>query len=148
MYIISDIAYFSLLDKGGSQRDYYCKRPILCLASSKILTPPPTPLSAQRLCTPHLCCGGRTHSPGGEGGGGSIFWRTQDTALYSTYIESSMGGSLHGPVLSAPAPATLQQTPPPPTTNARHPPPSLSSLRALNCVSDDGILESSEELGV
>ncbi len=31
---------------------------------------------------PRLCCGGRTHSPGGEGGGGSIFWKTQDTALY------------------------------------------------------------------
>jgi hypothetical protein len=25
----------------------FCKRPILCLASSKILTPPPTPLTAQ-----------------------------------------------------------------------------------------------------
>jgi hypothetical protein len=24
---------------------------------------------------------GRTHSPGGEGGGGSIFWKTSDTAL-------------------------------------------------------------------
>ena len=31
---------------------------------------PPTPLSARRLCTPRLCCGGRTHSPGGEGGWG------------------------------------------------------------------------------
>jgi hypothetical protein len=39
---------------------------------------------------PRLCCGGRTHSPGGEGGWGSIFWKTQDTALYSTYIESSL----------------------------------------------------------
>jgi hypothetical protein len=46
----------------------YCKRPILCLASFKILTP-------------HLWCGGRTHSLGGEGGGGSIFWQTPDTAL-------------------------------------------------------------------
>ncbi len=34
------------------------------------------------MCTPH--------SPAGEGGGGSIFWKTQDTALYSTYIESSL----------------------------------------------------------
>jgi hypothetical protein len=32
-----------------------------------------------------LWCGGRTHSLGGEGGGGSIFWKTSDTALYSTY---------------------------------------------------------------
>jgi hypothetical protein len=44
--------------------------------------PPPSP--------PGLCCGGRTHSPDGEGGGGSIFWKTQDTALYSTYIEYTL----------------------------------------------------------
>jgi hypothetical protein len=44
---------------------------------------PPTPLSARRVCTPRLCCGGRTHSPGGEGGGGSIFWKTQDIGLAS-----------------------------------------------------------------
>jgi hypothetical protein len=31
-------------------------------------------------------CGGRTHLLGGEGGGGSIFWKTSDTALYSTYV--------------------------------------------------------------
>jgi len=29
---------------------------------------PPIPFSARRVCTPRLCCGGRTHSPGGEGG--------------------------------------------------------------------------------
>jgi hypothetical protein len=29
--------------------------------------------------------GGRTHSLGEDGGGGSIFWKTPDTALYSTY---------------------------------------------------------------
>ncbi len=33
---------------------------------------PPTTLSARRVCTPRLCWGGRTHSPGGEGEG-SIF---------------------------------------------------------------------------
>jgi hypothetical protein len=49
--------------------------------------PPPSPPGE---CVP-LCCGGRTQSPGGEGGGGSIFWKTQDTALYFTYIESSLG---------------------------------------------------------
>ncbi len=54
------------------QRD--CKRPIQCLASSKILTP--TPLTARHWC------GGRTHSlgaVGGEGVGGqkSIVWRRQ-----------------------------------------------------------------------
>jgi hypothetical protein len=31
---------------------------------------------------------GKTHSPGREGCGGSVFFKTQDTALYSTYIES------------------------------------------------------------
>jgi hypothetical protein len=31
---------------------------------------PPIPLSARRVCTPRLCCGGRTDSPGGEGDGG------------------------------------------------------------------------------
>ncbi len=39
---------------------------------------------------------GRTHSQGGEGGGGSIFWKTQDTALYSTYIESSLYAGIRG----------------------------------------------------
>ncbi len=54
---------------------------------------PPTPHTARQLCTPpppRLCCGGRAHSLGGEGGGRSIFRKTQDTALYSTYIESSL----------------------------------------------------------
>ncbi len=31
---------------------------------------------------------GRTHSLGGERGGGSIFWKTRDTALYSTYVST------------------------------------------------------------
>jgi hypothetical protein len=31
---------------------------------------------------------GRTHSLGGEGGEGSIFWKTSDTALYSTYVSA------------------------------------------------------------
>jgi hypothetical protein len=52
-----------------------CKSPFQCLASSKILTP--HPLTARRVCTPPpLVPGGRTHS---------IFWKTPDTALYSTY---------------------------------------------------------------
>ncbi len=48
----------------------------------------PTPLSARRVCTPRLLVRGRTHSLGGEGGGGSIFWKTSDTALYSTYVSA------------------------------------------------------------
>jgi hypothetical protein len=43
--------------------------PILCLASSKILTPHPLCVC---VC---LCCAGRTHSPGGEGVGGQYFGR-------------------------------------------------------------------------
>ncbi len=31
---------------------------------------------------------GGGHTLGGEGGGGSIFWKTPDTALYSTYIST------------------------------------------------------------
>ncbi len=64
----------------------YCKRPIQCLASSKILTPPPP--TARRVCTPRLWCGGRTHSLGGERGGGSIFWKTPGTVLYFTYLST------------------------------------------------------------
>jgi hypothetical protein len=33
----------------------------------------PHHLTAQRVCTPHLWCGGRTHSLGGEGVGVNIF---------------------------------------------------------------------------
>ncbi len=48
----------------------YCKRQIECLASSEILTPPPTARRVCVLCTPPpLWCGGRTHSLGGEGVG-------------------------------------------------------------------------------
>jgi hypothetical protein len=53
----------------------YCKRAILSLSSSKIWTPHP-PLRPPLL-------GGRTHSPGGEGDGGSIFWKTRDIGLAS-----------------------------------------------------------------
>ncbi len=58
----------------------YCKRPIQCLASSKILTPPP-PSTPSRP-------GGGPYSLGGEGGGESIFWKAPDTALYSTYVST------------------------------------------------------------
>ncbi len=65
----------------------YCKRPIQCLASSEILTPP-TP-SPPGECVPHrLWCGGRTHSLGLKGGWGKIFWKTPDTALYSTNVST------------------------------------------------------------
>jgi hypothetical protein len=60
-----------------------CKRPILWLASSEILTHPP-----HRPASVYFWCGGRTHSLVGEGDGGSIFWKTPDTALYSTYVST------------------------------------------------------------
>jgi hypothetical protein len=50
-------------------------------ASSKILTP--HPLSTQRVCPPPPPTpkAGGTHSPGGEGGEGSIFWKRHDIGL-------------------------------------------------------------------
>jgi hypothetical protein len=48
----------------GTEYIFYCKRAILFLSSSKIMTPHP-PLRPE--C---LCCGGRTDSPGGERDGG------------------------------------------------------------------------------
>jgi hypothetical protein len=60
--------------------------PILWLASSKIFTP--TPLTAHRVCTPRLWCRGRKNSLGGEGGGGSIIWKTPGTALYSVHPQN------------------------------------------------------------
>ncbi len=52
------------------------------------IDPPPPPLH-QRVCTPSpLVRGKDTHSLGGEGGGGSIYWKTPDTALYSTYVST------------------------------------------------------------
>ncbi len=59
----------------------YCKRAILSLSSSKILTPHP-PLRPASVYPPPLL-GGRTHSPGGEGDGGSIFWKTSEIGLPS-----------------------------------------------------------------
>jgi hypothetical protein len=63
---------------------HYCKRPIQCLESSEILTPHPL-TARRRMC---LWFGGRTYSLGGEGVGGSIVWKTPDTALYSIYVST------------------------------------------------------------
>jgi hypothetical protein len=35
------------------------------------------------MCTPRLCCEGRTGSPGREGDGGSIFWKTREIGFPS-----------------------------------------------------------------
>jgi hypothetical protein len=40
-------------------------------------------LFTRRVCPPSSTKAGGTHSPGGEGGGGSIFWKTQDIGLAS-----------------------------------------------------------------
>jgi hypothetical protein len=64
----------------------YCKRPIQCRESSKILTPTPSPPG--ECVPPRLWCGRRIHLLGGEGGGRSIFWKTPDTALYSTFVST------------------------------------------------------------
>jgi hypothetical protein len=46
--------------------------------------PPPSPPGE---CVPPFERG-MTHSLGGERGGGLIFWKTSDTALYSTYVST------------------------------------------------------------
>jgi hypothetical protein len=48
---------------------------------------PPPPSPPGECVPPRLWCGGRTHSLGEEGGGGSIIWKTPDTALYSVLCD-------------------------------------------------------------
>jgi hypothetical protein len=60
---------------------FYCKRVMLFLLFSKILTPHPC-LHLASLSSPRNK-GGGTHSPGGEGDGGSIFWKTREIGLPS-----------------------------------------------------------------
>ncbi len=91
---------------GVKRREIYCKRPILWLSSCNIMTPHPLtagrvciprliilqeanpmagvfqnidphPLTAGRVCIPRLWCGGRSYWLGGEGGGGSLYCKTQ-----------------------------------------------------------------------
>jgi hypothetical protein len=65
----------------------YCKRPIQCLASSKILTS--HSLTSRRVwCTPPSLVRGKDIFAGWRGVGGSIFWKTPDTALYSSYVST------------------------------------------------------------
>jgi hypothetical protein len=62
----------------------YCKRPIQCLASSKILTPTPSPPGEGVLGAG----GGEDKLARGRGVGGSIVRKTPDTALYSIYVST------------------------------------------------------------
>ncbi len=79
-YVVTDD--YSLLC-AKSVEGLYCKRPIQCLASSKILTP--HPLTARRVCTLPPLVRGRTHSLGGKGLGGQYFGRRR-TLLCTLYI--------------------------------------------------------------
>jgi hypothetical protein len=92
----------------------YCKRPIQCQASSKIFTPPPPTLPGECV-PPRLWCGGRTHSLSGEGGGGSIFWKTPDTALYSRYVSTLCFCSFRMDEISLPWFWGTGYCPPPPS---------------------------------
>ncbi len=75
---------------------------------------PPIPLSARRVCTPRLCCRGRTDSSGGEGDGGSIFWKTREIGLPS-YNDLSTPYSIHSiPLSLAPHPPFSSPPLPPP----------------------------------
>ncbi len=65
----------------GTEYIFYCKRAILFLSSSKILTPHP-PLRPASLFSPRNKGGGCTLA-GGEGDGGSIFWKTREIGLPS-----------------------------------------------------------------
>ncbi len=56
------------------------------------IDPPPPPSLPGECVTPRLWCGGRTHSLGGEGGGGEVNIledaRHSYTALYSSYVST------------------------------------------------------------
>ncbi len=66
--------------------DYFNRREIIVRGQSYFSRLPkywpPIPISARRVCTPPLLRG-RTDSPGGEGDGGSIFWKTREIGLPS-----------------------------------------------------------------
>jgi hypothetical protein len=63
---------------------------VLLLMSSYLVPPPISPISLEgiirTLLRSLIFCpggGGDTHSPGGEGSGGSIFWKPRDIGLPS-----------------------------------------------------------------
>jgi hypothetical protein len=70
----------------------YCKRPIQCLASSEILTSPPHPLTARRVCNPPPLVRGEDTLAGWRRGGGSIVFGRLQTLLCtlqsSTYVST------------------------------------------------------------
>ncbi len=58
-----------------NKKRYEQKNKMVALPGECVRTPPPL-------------VRGRTHSLGGEGGGGSIFWKTPGTSLYSSYVST------------------------------------------------------------
>jgi hypothetical protein len=70
----------------------YCKMPIQCLASSKLLNP--HPLAARWVCIPLPFVRGEDTLAGWSGGGGSIVRKTPDTALYSIYVGTLCADSI------------------------------------------------------
>jgi hypothetical protein len=68
------------------------------------IDPPPTPLSTRRVCPPPATKLGGTHSQGGEGGGGSIFWKMKDIGLasYSNNVLYDIEYSLAKACISTP----------------------------------------------
>jgi hypothetical protein len=72
---------------------------------------PPIPLSARRVCPPPATKAGGTHSPGGEGDGGSIFWKSREIGLpsYSKICTLWPAGTCNFPTLSQPKSAVNQQ---------------------------------------
>ncbi len=71
----------------------YCERPILCLASSKILTPPP-PLTARRVCTPRLWRAGGEDTRWVERGVGGQYFGRRQTQLCTLHMYF-VSGSFH-----------------------------------------------------
>jgi hypothetical protein len=77
----------------GCVKRLYCKRPILCLSSSKILTPPPPSLaSLPGECVPPAFGAGGGHTRRVERGVGGQYFGRRETystvALYSTYVST------------------------------------------------------------
>ncbi len=73
------LRYYASCGVPTSVEGLYCKMPILCLASSELLTP--HPLSALQVR-------GEATLAGWRGVGGSIVRKTPDTALYSIYVST------------------------------------------------------------
>jgi hypothetical protein len=68
----------------------YCKRPIQCLPSSELLTPPPPRCPASLYPLAFGAGGGQTGWVEGGGGVGvnTVVRKTPDTALYSIYVST------------------------------------------------------------